>query len=249
MLNLTLIDADSIYFRQACVTKNKKDIRQGIDYMMNQIKRDCLSDQLMVAVKGHGNFRKDLFPKYKANRKDLDENLKVALTYGHEYMCKKWDAVMADGMEADDLVAIWAYEAREAETAYVIAGIDKDLLQIPGHHYNFVKRMHSDVDDDQAHLSLMLQCLTGDGTDNIPGIKGVGPKTAEKIMKGVPMERRWNRVRASWRGYKAGNPDLSYDLLRMLTSWEEYERIKDRIASQATVSQQDVLAGKEKQDQ
>ena len=159
MLNLTLIDADSIYFRQACVTKNKKDLRTGIDHVMNQIKRDCLSDQLMVAVKGHGNFRKDLFPKYKANRKPQPDDMKEALTYAHDYMCKKWDAVMADGMEADDLVAIWAYEAREAETAYVIAGIDKDLLQIPGHHYNFVKRMHSDVDDDQAHLSLMLQCL------------------------------------------------------------------------------------------
>ena len=67
-------------------------------------------------------------------------------------------------------------------------------------------------------------------------------------MKGVPMERRWNRVRASWRGYKAGNPNLSYDLLRMLTSWKEYEDIKDRIAGQTTVSKQDVLAGQEKQD-
>ena len=248
MLNLTLIDADSIYFRQACVTKNKKDLRTGIDHVMNQIKRDCLSDQLMVAVKGHGNFRKDLFPKYKANRKPQPDDMKEALTYAHDYMCKKWDAVMADGMEADDLVAIWAYEAREAETAYVIAGIDKDLLQIPGEHYNFVKKTHQFIDDDEAHLKLMLQCMTGDGTDNIPGIKGVGPKTAEKLLKGIPMERRWNRVRAAWRGHKAGNPNLSYDLLRMLTSWKEYEDIKDRIAGQTTVSQQDVLAGQEKQD-
>ena len=60
MLNLTLIDADSIYFRQACVTKKKNDIRKGIDHMMNQIRRDCMSDDLLVAVKGHGNFRKDL---------------------------------------------------------------------------------------------------------------------------------------------------------------------------------------------
>ena len=43
------------------------------------------------------------------------------------------------------------------------------------------------------------------------------------------MERRWNRIRASWRGYKAGSPDLSYDLLRMLTSWEEFDAIKERI--------------------
>ena len=70
-------------------------------------------------------------------------------------------------------------------------------MQIPGDHYNFVKKTHQFIDDDEAHLKLMLQCLTGDGTDNIPGIKGVGAKTAEKILKGIPMERRWNRVRAS----------------------------------------------------
>ena len=244
MLNLTLIDADSIYFRQACVTKNKKDIRRGIDHVMNEIKRECLSDQLMVAVKGHGNFRKDLYPKYKANRKPQPDDMKEALTYGHDYMCKKWDAVMADGMEADDLVSIWAYEAREAEAAYVIAGIDKDLLQIPGDHYNFAKRTHQFIDDDAGDLNLALQCLTGDGTDNIPGIRGVGPKTAAAILRGIPMPRRWNRVRAAWRQHGAGNPELSRSLLKMLTSWEEYEGIKDRIASQTSVSQQDVLAGK-----
>jgi len=244
LLNLTLIDADSIYFRQACVTKNKNDIRKGIDHMMNQIRRDCMSDDLLVAVKGHGNFRKDLYPKYKANRKPQPDDMKEALTYGHEYMCSKWDAVMADDMEADDLVSIWAYEAREEERPYVIAGIDKDLLQIPGNHYNFAKKIHSFVDDDTANYNLMIQCLTGDGTDNIPGIKGVGPKKAEKILAGVPMERRWNRVRASWRGYKAGSPNISYDLLRMLTTWKEHEDIKDRIASQTSVRQQDVLEGK-----
>ena len=53
MLNLTLIDADSIYFRQACVTKKQKDIRKGIDHVMNDIKRECLSDQLMVDLVHH----------------------------------------------------------------------------------------------------------------------------------------------------------------------------------------------------
>ena len=94
----------------------------------------------------------------------------------------------------------------------------------------------------------MLQCLTGDGTDNIPGIKGIGPKKAEAILFGVPMERRWNRIRAAWRHHKTGNPELSYNLLRMLTSWEEYENIKDRITSQTTVSQQDVLEGQKVKD-
>lgn len=248
MLNLTIIDADSIYFRIACVAKRRKDIRQGIDYTMNEIRRECMSDEIMVAVKGHGNFRKDLYPKYKVNRKELDPDLKVALTYGHGYMCGKWNAVMADGMEADDLVAIWAYEARAKELDYVIAGIDKDLLQIPGNHYNFAKRSHQFIDDDSGDYNLAIQCLTGDTSDNIPGIRGIGPKKAVQILHGVPMQRRWARVRAAYRKHGATGSELSRSLLRMLTTWKEYEDIREQIASKTSVRQQDVLAGQEKQD-
>ena len=70
---------------------------------MKEIERECMMGQPLVAVKGRGNFRKDLYSAYKTNRKDLDDDLKEALTYGHEFMCDEYNAVMADGMEADDL--------------------------------------------------------------------------------------------------------------------------------------------------
>ena len=143
-------------------------------------------------------------------------------------------------MEADDLVSIWAYEAREEEVPYVIAGIDKDLKQIPGNHYNFNKQLHEFVDDDNANLNLMLQCLTGDTSDNIPGLKGIGPAKASKILAGVPMARRWSRVRAAWRRHGAGDPALSYRLLSMLKSWEEFEDVKSQISSEASERKQDV---------
>ncbi|MDD9816698.1 MAG: hypothetical protein OXU61_00955, partial [Gammaproteobacteria bacterium] len=108
----------------------------------------------------------------------------------------------------------------------VIAGIDKDLKQIPGNHYNFNKQLHEFVDDDNANLNLMLQCLTGDTSDNIPGIKGIGPAKAGKILAGVPMARRWSRVRAAWRRHGAGDPTLSHRLLSMLKSWDELEEIR-----------------------
>ena len=163
-------------------------------------------------------------------------------------MVDEYQAVMADGMEADDLVSIWAYEARELELPYCVVGIDKDLLQIPGNHYNFNKQEGQFVDDDTANLNLMLQCLTGDSTDNIPGIKGIGPKKADKILSGIPMARRWSRVRAAWRGHGAGNPELSRDLLRMLTSWEEFDAIKAQISGEAPVSQQDDGSKQDVQD-
>lgn len=224
--NVTLVDADSIYFRAAFVSKKKNEIRKMIDETMMEIEGQCLTDTLRVAVKGHGNFRKDLYPEYKKNRKELEPDMKKALAYGHEHMKDRWEAIMADGMEADDLVCIWAYEAREMELPYVIAGIDKDLLQIPGNHYNFKRKEHSFVDDQLAHYNLMVQCLTGDSTDNIPGIKGIGAVKAKRILDGVAADRYWKRVRAAWRAHASGDPQLSWRLLSMIKTWEEFDGIK-----------------------
>lgn len=228
--DIILIDADSIYFRIACATKKKNEIRKAITHTMNEIKRNCGTDKYLAAVKGPSNFRHDLYDDYKGHRKPLDDDLKKALAYGYDYMVEHHGAIVADGMEADDLVSIWAYEQMDMGFDPVIAAIDKDLLQIPGWHYNFVKKEEPRyVDVDQANMYLMLQCLTGDSADNIPGIKGIGPKKAEKILEGVPMERRWNRVKAAWRAHKAGDVELSYRLLKMLTSWEEFEAIQKEL--------------------
>ena len=191
-----------------------------------------MTDDLFIAVKGIGNFRKDLYPKYKANRPPLKEDLKEALTYAHEYIVDKHNAVMANGMEADDLVSIWAYECMDSGTDYEVVGIDKDLLQIPGHHYNFVKNQHQYVSEDDANYNLMRQCLVGDSSDNIPGIKGIGPKKADRILAGVPMSRRWNRVRAAYRMHGTRGAEMARDLLSMLKSFEEYNLVRDKIENQ-----------------
>ena len=86
----------------------------------------------------------------------------------------------------------------------------------------------------------MLQCLTGDRSDNIPGIKGIGPKKAERILSGVPMQRRWNRVRSAWRANKAGDPSVAKRLLTMITSWEELDDIKKQIEKHESEKQAQV---------
>ena len=240
-MDIALIDADSIYFRAAYANTKPYEIRSMIDYTMKEIEGACFMPATMrVAVKGRGNFRKDLYPKYKANRPELKPEIKKALNIGHKYMIEKYDAVMADNMEADDLVCIWAHEAREMEMQYVIVGIDKDLKQIPGNHYNFGKKVHDFVDDDTAHYNLMLQCLTGDGSDNIPGIKGIGPKKGEVLLRGVACRSMWSRVRRAWREHGAGDPKLSRRLLEMLTSWEEFNDITSYLSDQTTECKQDV---------
>ena len=236
MERLILLDSDSLYFRTCYKTKKQNEIRQNIKRGLEEIRQNCFSDKISIAIKGHGNWRKDYYADYKATRKELEPDMKKALTYAHEYMVGEFGAVQADGMEADDLVSIWAYEAREEEIPYVIAGIDKDLLQIPGDHYNFVKQEFQFMNDDEANMKLMLQCMTGDNSDNIPGIKGIGPAKAAKFMGSTPIDRRWGRVKALWRAKHAGDPYVSWRLLKMLTSWEELNDIQKEITNKASLS-------------
>ena len=226
---LAIIDADSIYFRAAYSNSDKEEIRKVIDTTVNECIAYAFSgpQECRVALKGRGNYRKDLYAPYKATRPPLTDEIRASLNYGHNYMKEKWEGIEADGMEADDLVSIWAYEAREMELPFVICGIDKDLKQIPGHHYNYTKKTHEFIDDDQANLNLMIQCLTGDNSDNIPGIKGIGPKKAAKLLNGVPMGNRWQTVVNAWKEHDAGDPWLSHKLLSMLKSWEEYEEMSN----------------------
>jgi 5'-3' exonuclease len=60
--------------------------------------------------------------------------------------------------------------------------IDKDLDMIPGHHYNPVKKDHYYVNDKEAIKNFYRQILTGDKVDNVQGLRGIGPKKADKIL-------------------------------------------------------------------
>jgi 5'-3' exonuclease len=222
--DILLIDADSLYFRAGMVSTKKHEIRKIIKRTMDEIKKNCGVNNYMCAVKGEGNFRMRVDPNYKGHRKPLEPEVKAAVSYGLQHMIDEYGAIPAHDMEADDLVSIWAYEMMEAGNEPTIVAIDKDLLQIPGWHYNFVKKDPPRyVDADEANRLLMMQCLTGDSADNIKGLKGIGPKKAEKILEGVPMERRWDKVKAAYREHKASNLESDYILLKMLQSWSEYD--------------------------
>ena len=247
---LLLIDADSIYFKAAYRVFDKDSqklrpawkvaIRKAIKAQMHMIMGDNESSTYQVAVKGKNNFRNAIAPTYKKNRKEQPDGMKEALNYGHGYMLGAYDAIESTGMEADDLCAIWAHEAREAGIEFVIVGIDKDLLQIPGDHYNFDKRTKRTISKDEGHLLLMQQCLTGDSTDNIPGIRGIGPKKAEKLLTGIPKSYRWAKVKQTWKEHGAGNPSLSRALLTMLTQFEEEDVIRNLFERKALLREPDV---------
>ena len=128
-----------------------------------------------IYITGKGNFRKDLYEEYKANRGPKPLLYSVI----RQHALDKINTVLVDGQEADDALAIAQTNDREG---HIIASIDKDLLMVHGHHYNLNKGEMSYITQEEGMLNFYKQLLTGDKIDNIPGIKGVGDKTAGKLL-------------------------------------------------------------------
>ena len=125
-------------------------------------------------------FRHHLKDTYKQNR------IKLRYPEGLEWLkselIKEYDGAICDGWEADDQVV---YLKRRNSEKYVLCAIDKDVLySLPGMHFDYYhNRMEwKEVDIQTATKWPYLQTLMGDSADNIPGLKGIGIKTAEKIL-------------------------------------------------------------------
>lgn len=98
-----------------------------------------------------------------------------------DYLKGYWNATVVDGMEADDAIGIAQWSKPDKST--VICSIDKDMLMIPGYHFNWVKGNLHKASLLEANQHFYRQMLEGDRVDNIPGIKGVGPVTVNKLFE------------------------------------------------------------------
>lgn len=146
------------------------------------------------ALSGKGNFRYGLYPDYKANR--VGNRKPLCLPSLVEYLEEEWNGFRKDGLEADDVLGIWQTKAKPASTILVSA--DKDLLTIPGLHYNPLKPSQGviEVTPEEAQRTHMVQTLEGDNVDNIPGCPTYGPKKADRAIPpvGTPLVDMWEAV-------------------------------------------------------
>jgi len=143
-----------------------------------------------------GNFRDKVATraKYKGNRDSAPRPTHLKAV--REYLTRKWHATLAEGQEADDCIGIYA----TSNPGSVIVSIDKDLRQIPATHYNWVDKEEIVIDKKTGDLNFFVQVLTGDKTDNVPGIAGVGPVTAAKILEGAQSRKEcWARIEARYK--------------------------------------------------
>lgn len=150
---------------------------------------EVFSKDLHLYLTGSGNFREHIatLQPYKGNR-DPDHKPKYYRDI-KDYLRDFWGAQVINGREADDAMGCHQWEAWfSGRDDTVLVTIDKDLDNIPGYHYNWRKKELYYIDLEQADRKFWLQVLTGDRTDNIPGLIGVGDKTAEKILANVPSD-------------------------------------------------------------
>jgi hypothetical protein len=183
----------------------------NIDNAIRDLKNTLKDYSIRIFLTGKDNFRKDIatiFP-YKGRR------ILRRPTYYQEirdYLVNQYKAEVIDGMEADDALGIEQIkhtksirdcpssmsleEAEQRGLAYdtvtyssTIVASDKDLDMIPGNHYNPIKKKKYFVTQFEAVKWFHIQLLTGDWeTDSIPGLKGVGTITAQKMLKDCTTE-------------------------------------------------------------
>ena len=142
---------------------------------------------------GRKTFRKEMYPEYKANRSEMTEELRSQLPMIAE-VCEAFGVpiVKKDGYEADDLLATYANRLVEKDFSVRIVSPDKDLTQLIDDKISLFDPMKSKIissDDVLKKFGVLpsqmrfFQALVGDSSDNIPGVKGIGPVTAAKLIQ------------------------------------------------------------------
>jgi hypothetical protein len=180
---IALIDGDFMCYRVAFACEDDPDSRLAknrlTEWLTDCVYIDLQCDDYIAYLTGSSNYRYEIAKTvgYKSNRKDMKKPKYLNDLREH---FQRLGAKVTEGIEADDAVAI---KMTQEPDKYILLGVDKDLLQIPGNHYNPVTCEHRYITQVEADYNFWKQMLTGDRTDAIPGLYGIGPKKAEKILK------------------------------------------------------------------
>lgn len=192
---ISLIDGDLIAYRcaascekQGVVTEDLGIAQARAHDLLVRILKTNGSDDYMMFLSGDNNFRKQVNPEYKANRKDMKRP--EYLDAMKAWLTDQWKAVTIDGLEADDLLAI---ELTKDPENRVVCSLDKDLRQVPGWHYSWEISGTSTtgkqwirpeekllVSPSEGSFNFYWQMVMGDASDNVFGFDG---KARQKVPK------------------------------------------------------------------
>jgi len=201
MKRVLLIDADILVYQVATSAEIPTDWGDGLwtlhselpdaverlDRQIEELKETLKADELVFALTTmETNFRKLIYPPYKAHRKATRKPL-VWLPL-REHLHSKYRVFERSHLEGDDCLGILAtkvgplFPGCPVSTKRILVSIDKDFKTIPCTYYNMKHKETITVSESEANLWHMTQTLTGDTTDGYPGCPGIGPKKAEAIL-------------------------------------------------------------------
>ena len=198
---LYLIDGSSYIYRAYFAIRhlsNSKGFATNAVYgfvnMLLKVVREQAPDHLAVVFDARGpTFRKEIYPEYKANRVQMPEDLVPQIPVIKEIVrAFNMPAIEKAGFEADDIIATLAKKfAAEGMEVTVVTG-DKDLMQVVSERIRLLDTMKdkfsglAEVEErfgGTPDKVIEVQALAGDSSDNVPGVPGVGEKTAVKLIK------------------------------------------------------------------
>ena len=246
---LVLVDGSSYLFRAyhalPALTNSKglnTGAAKGVIGMIRKLVADYADDQVVVIFDAKGpTFRNDIYPKYKANRPPMPDELREQIEPIHNTIrAMGLPLICIGGVEADDVIGTLSVQAAGSGREVVISTGDKDMAQLVNDQVTLINTMYNTAMDHDGvvhkfgvppTLIIDLLALMGDKVDNIPGVAGVGEKTATALLQhfgGIDSiyERLDAVVDLPIRGAKSlaaklegarGDAELSYELATIKT--------------------------------
>ena len=200
---LVLVDGSSYLYRafHAMPTLTTRDGRhtgavRGVISMLRRLQKDYPDSPVAVVFDASGpTFRDELYAAYKAQRPAMPEELREQIEPIHDIVRAMGLPLLCEaGVEADDVIGTLARQAAADGRAVVVSTGDKDLAQLVDRHITLVNTMTGTVLDEAAVEARFgvppvrvvdLLALMGDKVDNIPGVAGVGEKSAVALLQGL----------------------------------------------------------------
>ncbi len=198
---LCLVDGSGVFFRAYHALPGLRTSSgqptgaiYGFAGMLLKLRREHPADHIAVVVDAPGgSFRQQLDPAYKANREAMPDDLRAQIPYIKRIVrALGLPLIEISGVEADDVIATLAGHAVARDYAVQIVTSDKDLMQLVGPNVRLVDTMNDRTTGPEEVRERFgvapenvpdVLGLMGDAVDNIPGVRGIGEKTARRLME------------------------------------------------------------------
>lgn len=202
---IILVDGSSYLYR-AFFASQQADLRtrdgfptgavRVVTSMLRSLLKLYPNSPITVVFDAKGKtFRDDIYTEYKANRPSMPDDLRLQVEPIHQIIrAMGIEVLVEDGVEADDVIGTLACEASQQKRPVLISTGDKDMAQLVNEYVTLINTMNDTVLDVEGvkqkfgvdpELIIDLLALQGDKVDNIPGVPGVGEKTALALLQGV----------------------------------------------------------------